>query len=59
MVDQIELAGLLNLITLREELAEEGIIVITVAYRLGVFGFYSHPQLDASNFAILDLIEAA
>ena len=41
-----------------EELAEEGVIVITVAYRLGVFGFYSHPQLDVSNFAILDLIEA-
>ena len=41
-----------------KELAKKGIIVITVAYRLGVFGFYSHPQLDASNFAILDLIEA-
>jgi len=41
-----------------ENLAKEGIIVITVAYRLGVFGFYSHPQLDVSNFAILDLIES-
>ncbi len=41
-----------------EKLSKEGVIVVTVAYRLGIFGFYSHPQLGVSNFALLDLIES-
>ena len=41
-----------------EKLASKGVIVITVSYRLGVFGFYTHPELDMSNFALLDLIES-
>ena len=41
-----------------KKLAEKGIIVISVAYRLGVFGFYSHPELSVSNFALLDVIES-
>ena len=41
-----------------KRLAKEGVIVVSVAYRLGIFGFYSHPQLDISNFALLDLIES-
>tara|TARA_B100000287_G_C20665278_1_gene791535 strand:+ start:739 stop:2280 length:1542 start_codon:yes stop_codon:yes gene_type:complete len=43
---------------LGENLASNGIIVITVSYRLGVFGFFSHPELEISNFALLDLIES-
>jgi len=38
------------------ELAAEGAIVVTVAYRLGVFGFFSHSELNESNFALTDLI---
>ena len=41
-----------------KNLSKKGVIVITVSYRLGVFGFYSHPYLDVSNFALLDLIES-
>lgn len=41
-----------------KNLASKGVIVITVSYRLGVFGFYSHPELEISNFALLDLIES-
>lgn len=42
-------------------LAARGAVVITVAYRLGPFGFFSHPALAAdpdeaqANFALLDL----
>ena len=41
-----------------KNLSKKGVIVITVSYRLGIFGFYSHPNLQASNFALLDLIES-
>ena len=40
-------------------------IVVTVAYRLGLFGWFSHPALntgdplrDSGNFAVLDLIQS-
>jgi para-nitrobenzyl esterase len=46
-------------------LASKGAVVITVNYRLGVFGFFAHPALSAEsnkgvsgNYAILDLIAA-
>jgi para-nitrobenzyl esterase len=50
-----------------EELAKKGLIVVTINYRLGIFGWLSHPALranaqdplDASgNFGTLDMIEA-
>ena len=41
-----------------ENLAKKGIIVVTIAYRLGVFGFFSHPELQHANFALLDQIAA-
>ncbi|MBT8115931.1 MAG: carboxylesterase family protein [Arenicella sp.] len=41
-----------------EQLAARGVIVVTIAYRLGVFGFFSHPDLKLSNFALLDQIAA-
>ena len=43
-----------------ERLARHGIVVVTIAYRLGVFGFLAHPDLpreDAlhpANFGLLD-----
>ena len=43
-----------------EALAERGIIVVSIAYRLGCFGFMAHPEItgeapDApSNFGLLD-----
>ena len=43
-----------------ERLASRGIIVVSVAYRLGAFGFLSHPEITAeapeapANFGFLD-----
>jgi para-nitrobenzyl esterase len=47
-------------------LAAQGAVVVTLNYRLGHFGFFSHPALDAqypaggviNNFALLDQIAA-
>lgn len=43
---------------LGENLARHQAIVITVAYRLGPFGFMAHPQLEESNFGLTDLVMA-
>ncbi|GAA3987663.1 carboxylesterase/lipase family protein [Mucilaginibacter dorajii] len=44
-----------------ESLAKKGIVVLTVNYRLGVFGFFSHPELtkespnhSSGNYGYLD-----
>lgn len=43
-----------------ERLARQGVIVVTVGYRLGAFGFLAHPELSKedpkhpSNFGLLD-----
>ncbi|GEM46281.1 carboxylesterase/lipase family protein [Deinococcus cellulosilyticus] len=37
-----------------EALAQQGLLVVTVNYRLGVFGFLSHPELEGGNFGYLD-----
>ena len=43
-----------------EPLAERGVIVVSVAYRLGCFGFMAHPEITSespnapSNFGLLD-----
>lgn len=48
-----------------EELAKKGIIVVTINYRLGLFGFLAHPELTAEspdhvsgNYGLLDQIAA-
>lgn len=41
-----------------ENLARRGLVVVTIAYRLGIFGFFSHPNLEHANFGLLDQIAA-
>ncbi len=44
-----------------QSMAEKGIVMVTVNYRLGVFGFYAHPELTkesphrgSGNYGLLD-----
>jgi para-nitrobenzyl esterase len=42
-------------------LARRGVLVVSFNYRLGRFGFFAHPALDAeggANFALMDMIAA-
>jgi para-nitrobenzyl esterase len=48
-----------------EELAKKGLIVVTINYRLGAFGFLSHPELTkespnqaSGNYGLLDCVAA-
>ncbi len=41
-----------------DELARRDVVVVSIAYRLDVFGFFSHPDLPESNFGLLDQIAA-
>jgi para-nitrobenzyl esterase len=48
-----------------ETIAKKGVVVVTLAYRLGVFGFLAHPALSAEsdthtsgNYGLLDMIAA-
>jgi carboxylesterase type B len=48
-----------------EGLAKKGVVVVTVNYRLGIFGFFAHPELSSEaeykasgNYALLDLVAA-
>ena len=47
------------------ELAADGVVVVSIAYRLGVFGFLAHPDLtretsyaSSGNYGFLDQLEA-
>ncbi|RLA26410.1 MAG: carboxylesterase [Gammaproteobacteria bacterium] len=43
-------------------LAQQGVVVVSIAYRLGDFGFFAHPQLDqgpvVANFGLWDQVAA-
>lgn len=46
-------------------LAEKGAVVVTVNYRLGIFGFFAHPELtkesdvhSSGNYGLLDMVAA-
>lgn len=41
-----------------DALAREGVILVTIEYRLGNFGFLAHPALPATNFGLLDQLAA-
>ena len=48
-----------------EAWADKGVVLVTINYRLGIFGFYSHPDLSAEspngvsgNYGILDQLAA-
>lgn len=48
-----------------EALAKKGIVLVTINYRLGVFGFFSHPELTkesvhhaSGNYAFMDQVAA-
>jgi para-nitrobenzyl esterase len=48
-----------------EDLARKGVVVVTINYRLGVFGFFAHPELtkesanhSSGDYAFLDQIAA-
>ena len=48
-----------------ENLAKKGVVVVTVNYRLGIFGFFAHPELtqesehrSSGDYGILDEIAA-
>ena len=48
-----------------ENFARKGVVLVTINYRLGIFGFFSHPALTAEsehhasgNYALLDQIAA-
>lgn len=43
--------------------AKKDVVVVSINYRLGIFGFFTHPAIQSagiepSNFGILDIIEA-
>jgi len=48
-----------------EKLAQKGVVLVTIAYRVGPMGFFAHPELSAEtknhvsgNYGLLDMIGA-
>jgi len=48
-----------------ENLAKKGLVVVTINYRLGIFGFFSHPELTqesdrhaSGNYGLMDQVAA-
>ena len=39
-------------------LAKRGVIVVTINYRLGVLGYFAHPEIPDPNFALMDQVTA-
>ncbi|PVM85651.1 carboxylesterase/lipase family protein [Caulobacter radicis] len=50
--------------TVESSLVDQGVVLVSVQYRLGVFGFLSHPELTSEqggasgNYALMDIIAA-
>ena len=45
------------------QLARRGVVLVSIAYRVGVLGFYAHPELSAEsphhvsgNYGLLDMV---
>ena len=43
---------------LGHNIADKGFVLISIPYRLGVFGFFSHPEAQSPNLALFDQIAA-
>jgi para-nitrobenzyl esterase len=48
-----------------ENLAKKGLVVVTINYRLGIFGFFAHPELNqeadrraSGNYGLMDQVAA-
>jgi para-nitrobenzyl esterase len=48
-----------------EEFARQGVVLVSINYRLGIFGFFAHPDLNqeswshtSGNYGLLDQIAA-
>lgn len=48
-----------------EKLAKRGVVLVSISYRVGIFGFYAHPELSAEspkhvsgNYGLLDMVAA-
>jgi para-nitrobenzyl esterase len=48
-----------------DALAAQGVVLVTIEYRLGIFGFFAHPSLSAEsphgvsgNYGLLDMVAA-
>jgi len=48
-----------------ENLAKKGVVVVTINYRLGIFGFFAHPELtkesdvhSSGDYGLLDMVKA-
>ena len=37
-------------------LVAEGVVVVTINYRLGFLGYFAHPDLEDTNFGLLDQV---
>lgn len=46
--------------TFTEAMVREGIVLVSIQYRLGVMGFFAHQSLksDVANFGLLDMVHA-
>ena len=61
--EQLQRGAGSNPIGLGEQLASRGVVVASINYRLGTFGFLAHPELSAEagtsgNYGLLDAIAA-
>merc|ERR1739848_617031 len=43
---------------LPENLAAKGVVVVTINYRLGLLGYFAHPDLNGTNFGLQDQVKA-